>query len=287
MQTIMDSFFQDFLASIAVGVLNNLIQFHYNSDSLSTNSDQMELSTRFHREGKNRLLEHMKGENVTSGKRKVSGGYGNCRRYVLQRVERVRRKVIGEDGITTFNVLVNTVPTIENREEIFEMTVGHHLTNTNGIRLLKATRLSRYSVFKSCADVKVPLDQCACETNSQPDPQNYVWELLSYYMFTKPSNIDKLKFSCLFLITNRKRRFLKSGGGRDMFLTYEIINACDKIFDVTLLDTSLVREPFILSRTLPFSIRVYPNAAHHVISAFCGVPNGDFVASFKVDVVQA
>ena len=290
-ETVMDSFFLDFLASIAVGGLNNLIQSQYNSNGRSLNndlvSDEMALFKYGDKEDKNGMLEHVEDTNVTLKQHKDLGGYGNCLRYVLQRVERHRRKVIGEERITTFNVVVSTVPAIDNREEIFEMTVGHHLTNTNDIRLLKVTRLSRYSVFKTCADFQVWLDLCTCETNSKPDPENYVRELLAYYMFTKPSSIDKLEFSCLYLITARKQRFLKSGKGRDTFLSYEIINACDRIFNVTLLGTSLVRQPFILSRLLPFSIMVYPNAAHHVISAFCGLPDGEFVASFKVDVVHA
>ncbi len=290
-ETVMDSFFLDFLASIAVGGLNNLIQSQYNSNGRSLNndlvSDEMALFKYGDEEDKNGMLEHVEDTNVTLKQHKGLGGYGNCLRYVLQRVERHRRKVIGEERITTFNVIVSTVPAIDNMDEIFEMTVGHHLTNTNDIRLLKVTRLSRYSVFKSCADIKVRLDLCTCEKNSQPDPENYVRELLAYYMFTKPSSIDKLEFSCLYLITAKKQRFLKSGKGRDAFLSYEIINACDTIFKVTLLDTSLVRQPFILSRLLPFSIMVYPNAAHHVISAFCGLPDGEFLASFKVDVVHA
>ena len=290
-ETVMDSFFLDFLASIAVGGLNNLIQSQYNSNGRSLNndlvSDEMALFKYGDKEDKNGMLEHVEDTNVTLKQHKGLGGYGNCLRYVLQRVERHRRKVIGEERITTFNAVVSTVPAIDNRDEIFEMTIGHHLTNTNEIRLLKVTRLSRYSVFKSCADIKVQLDLCTCEKNSQPEPENYVRELLAYYMFTKPSSIDKLEFSCLYLITAKKQRFLKSGKGRDTFLSYEIINACDRIFKVTLLDTSLVRQPFILSRLLPFSIMVYPNAAHHVISAFCGLPDGEFVASFKVDVVHA
>ncbi len=290
-ETVMDSFFLDFLASIAVGGLNNLIQSQYNSNGRSLNddlvSDEMALFKYGDEEDKNGMLEHVEDTNVTLKQHKGLGGYGNCLRYVLQRVERHRRKVIGEERITTFNVIVSTVPAIDNMDEIFEMTIGHHLTNTNEIRLLKVTRLSRYSVFKSCADIKVRLGLCTCEKNSQPDPENYVRELLAYYMFTKPSSIDKLEFSCLYLITTKKQRFLKSGKGRDAFLSYEIINACDTIFKVTLLDTSLVRQPFILSRLLPFSIMVYPNAAHHVISAFCGLPDGEFLASFEVDVVHA
>ena len=289
-ETVMDSFFLDFLASIAVGGLNNLIQSQYNSNGRSLNndlvSDEMAFFKYGDKEDKNGMLEHVEDTNVTLNQHKGLGGYGNCLRYVLQQVERHRRKVVGEERITTFNVVVSTVPAIDNRKEIFEMTVGHHLTNTNDIRLLKVTRLSRYSVFKSCADIKVRLDLCTCEKNSQPDPENYVRELLAYYMFTKPSSIDKLEFSCLYLITTKKQRFLKSGKGRDAFLSYEIINVCDTIFKVTLLDTSLVRQPFILSRLLPFSIMVYPNAAHHVISAFCGLPDGEFLASFKVDVVH-
>jgi hypothetical protein len=290
-ETVMDSFFLDFLASIAVGGLNNLIQSQYNSNGRSLNndlvSDEMALFKYGDKEDKNGMLEHVEDTNVTLKQHKGLGGYGNCLRYVLQRVERHRRKVIGEERITTFNAVVSTVPAIDNRDEIFEMTIGHHLTNTNEIRLLKVTRLSRYSVFKSCADIKVQLDLCTCEKNSQPEPENYVRELLAYYMFTKPSSIDKLEFSCLYLITAKKQRFLKSGKGQDTFLSYEIINACDRIFNVTLLDTSLVRQPFILSRSLPYSLMVYPNAAHHVISAFCGLPDGEFVASFKVDVVHA
>lgn len=284
---IMDSFFLDFLASIAVGGLNNMIQSQYNIDNdnidnemaLSKNVDIKETK------GKNGMLEYVEATNGLPNKYQRLGGFGNCLRYILKRVERLRRKVIGEERITTFNVVVNTVPVIDKRDEIFEMTLGHHLTNKNGIKLLKVTRLSRYSLFKSCADAKVQLDLCTCDNNSQRDPKNYMWELLGHYMFAQPSNIDKLELSCLYLITTKRQRFLKSGKGRDAVLAYEIISACDKIFNVTLSDTSLVRQPFILSRALPFSLMVYPNAAHHVISAFCGLPDGEFVASFKVDVL--
>lgn len=195
--------------------------------------------------------------------------------------------MIGEERLITFSVVVNTVPEVGNREEIFEMTMEHHLRRTDGTRLLKVSRLSRYSLFKSCADANVQLELCTCDPKSHPDPKNYMWDLLGYYTFTRLSNIVKLQFPCLYLITTSRQRFLKSGRGRDSFLSHEIMNSCNRVLNVTLLDTSLVRQPFTLSRELPFAMIIYPNSAQHVISAFCGLPDGEFVASFKVDNVDA
>lgn len=293
-EAVMDSLFLDFLASVAVGHVNNMIQSQYNGGSRSLNSNLSNNGTvaskyidKETRGDNNGMLKDAEDTNVVSNQYQQFGGYGNCFRYVLKRVERHRTKVIGEGRIHTFNVLVKTVPATRDREQIFEMTVGHHLTNTNGIEVLKVTRLSQYSVFKACADVEVQPDLCTCDVGSQPDPTKYMWELLGYYMFTTPSQIDKLEQPCLYLITTKRERFLKSGKGRDAFLTHEIVNSCDKSFNVTLSDNSLVRKPFILSKLLPFSTIVYPNAAHHLVNAFCGLPDGEFVASFKVDVVHA
>ena len=292
-EAVMDSLFLDFLASIAVGHVNNMIQLQYNSGGRWLNgnlvNNETVASKYIDKEMiyDNGMLKDVEDTKIVSNQYRQFGGYGNCFRYVLKRVERHRSKVIGERRIHTFNVLVDTVPATRDREEIFEMTVGHHLTNTNGVKVLKVTRLSQYSVFKACADVEVQPDLCTCDLGSQPDPTKYMWELLGYYMFTTPSQIDKLEQPCLYLITSKRERFLKSGKGRDAFLTHEIVNSCDKIFNVTLSDSSLVRKPFILSKLLPFSTIVYPNAAHHLINAFCGLPDGEFVASFKVDVVHA
>ena len=290
-EAVMDPLFLDFLASIAVGHLNNIIQSQYNSRSLNSNlaNGKIAASKYIDKETRsaNGMLKDIENGTVASNQFQSLGGYGNCLRYILKRVERYRSKVIGEERIHTFNVLVNTVPATGDREEIFEMTVGHHLTDINGVKVLKITRLSRYSVFNVCTDADVEPDLCTCNAGSNPHPAKYLWDLLGYYMFTTSSQIDKLEHPCLYLITTKRERFLKLEKGRDAFLAHEIVNACDKIFNVTLSDGSLVRQPFILSRTLPFSTVVYPNAAHHLISAFCGLPHGEFVASFKVDVVHA
>ena len=281
-EAVMDPLFLEFLASIAVGSLNDKVQFQYNGDiRKKILYDDLALLKYPDKEmnGKNGIFKLLGGD-------KLFGGYGNCLRYVPKRVERQRSKVINDERMTTFNVVVKTIPVVHNREEIFEMTVGHHVTNTNDVRLLKVTRLSRYSVFKPCADTNVQLDLCTCDVNSHPDPKKYIRELLGYYIFSQHSNIEKLEYPCLHLVTNRRRRFLKSGNGQDGFLAYEVMNACERIFNITILDSSLVRQPLILSRPLPFSLTVYPYAAHHVISAFCGLPDGEFFASFKVEVLH-
>ena len=254
----LDEFFLNFMANIAVGEINNLIQSQY-----------------------------------TKGKTGAVAGYGRCRRYALKRVERVRSRVRGETRFTTFTVVLETAPAIdetEEEEETFEVTLSYPLATKNGFSVVKITRTSRYGIFKSCADSEVELHLCTCDRAISKKTlvnSDYIWQLFGYYMFSRLSKIRKLHGSCLYVVKTQFVRALRNGNGRDATMLHEVINVCDnKLFNLTVADDSLVRQPFLLSRPLPFTIAVYPNTMHYVIGAFCGLPDGEFAANFTVDVTD-
>lgn len=255
-----DQLFLHFLANIGVGEINNLIQSQY----MKGKTAQDKITT----------------------KPRAFAGYGRCQRYALKRVDRIRSKVHSENRLITFTTAVETVPTNDG-EEMFEVTLSYPLALAHGVNLVKVTRLSRYSLFKTCADKQVDLHLCTCDRNSShtvPQDFNDIWKMFGHYMFSGISKIRKLHGSCLYLIITRRHRALRNDDGQDVSLFYEVINVCDnRLFHLNVSDDSLVRKPFILSRKLPFEIVVHPNTMHHVISVFCGLPHGEFVANFKVE----
>ena len=212
-------------------------------------------------------------------------------RYALQRAERVRCKVVGVQRLCTFTVVVETLVKGCHRadhELMFEVTVAYSLLRHHGLDLVKLSRLSRYSEFKACADAQVDLYLCTCDLTKSPADRtkgkpSYIWDVFSHYMFSHPSRIRKLQGSCLYVVLTQRERALRRAQGKDSISFYEILNVCsDKVFNVTVSDASFVRKPFVLSKSLPFGVTVYPNTIQHVVSAFCGLPNGMFVAKFHV-----
>lgn len=237
------------LAEFALGQINNMIQAQY-----------------------------LQGVGRTEAKR--NSGYGHCARFVGKGVERPRQELVGKNFVTTLVLVVKPAYGMKS-EERFEVQVKHSSAREHNITLIKFTRLSFYSKYKSCVDKQVDIQLCACAVrHSNKRGMSRVEDLIRARHFINygiKSSTRFLESRCL-LVTIRYLKKLVISKKQTRLMSIEVANVCK---DSTLrVKVGGIHKITRFSRALPVSLVLKPRTVQFVLTALNGWKYGVFKPVF-------
>ncbi|KAJ7362121.1 hypothetical protein OS493_013212 [Desmophyllum pertusum] len=236
------------LAEFALGQINNMIQAQY-----------------------------LQGLGRYEAKR--NSGYGHCARYVGKAIERPQQKLVGKHYMTTLVLVVEPAYGAKSKER-FEVQLNHSSVREHNITLIKYTRLSFYSKYKSCVDKHVDVQLCACavhHSNKRDKRGGSAVENLirarHFVDYGMKSTTRFLESKCL-LVTIRYVKMLVISKKQTRLMSIEVANVCkDSTLRVKLGGIHRVTR---FSRALPVTLVVKPRTIHFVIAVLNGWKYGLF-----------
>ncbi|XP_032241463.2 uncharacterized protein LOC5515742 [Nematostella vectensis] len=202
----------------------------------------------------------------------AEAGYGNCQRLIGKSFEKVRRRKVGDKYVVTMDVIVQP------EKEIFEAQVEYPVDTEEwegdsaiGVNCTHTSRISIYRRFERCKDKSVDLTICVCNSKigQRHSKRNKHWiniycrkDLLRVITraksFGAEVEVTNLHDDCLVMFSRAHAHSTA---------VFEIANACDnRTYDVVLRGKS--KSKAMLSRTLPYSLRVPPLTLHFVLSVY-------------------
>ena len=227
------------LAEFALGQINNLIQTQY-----------------------------LRGVGIAKAKR--NSGFGNCARYVGKSIERPRQELVGKHYITTLVLVVEPAYGVKSKER-FEVHLNHSSVLEHSITLIKYTRLSFYSKYKTCTDRQVDVQLCACAVHHSNKREkrggSAVEKLIRARHFVDygiRSTTRSLESKCL-LVTIRYLKRLVVSKKQTRLMSIEVANVCkDNTLRVKL---GGIHKGTRFSHALPVSLVVKPRTIQFVLAA--------------------
>lgn len=240
------------LAEFALGQINNMIQAQY-----------------------------LRGVGRTKAKR--NSGYGHCARYVGKAIERPRQELVGKHYITTLVLVVKPAYGVKS-EERFEVQLNHSSVREHGVKLIKYTRLSFYSKYKSCVDKQVDIQLCVCAVHHSNRREkrggSAVEDLIRARHFVDygmRSTTRFLESKCLMVAIRYLKRLVISKK-QTRLMSIEVANVCkDNTLRVKLGGIHKITR---FSRPLPVSLVVKPRTIQFVLAALNGWKYGLFKPVF-------
>lgn len=240
------------LAEFALGQINNLIQTQYLGG-------------------------------VGKAKAKRYSGFGNCARYVGKAIERPRQELVGKYYMTTLVLVVEPAYGVKSKER-FEVHLKHSSVREHSITLIKYTRLSFYSKYKSCTDRQVDVQLCACAVHHSNKREkrggSAVEKLIRARHFVDyglKSTTRSLESKCL-LVTIRYLKRLVVSKKQTRLMSIEVANVCkDNTLRVKL---GGIHKDTQFSHALPVSLVLKPRTIQFVLAALNGWKYGLFKPVF-------
>ena len=240
------------LAEFALGQINNMIQAQY-----------------------------LRGMGRTGTKR--NSGYGHCARYVGKAIERPRQELVGKHYITTLVLVVKPAYGVKSQER-FEVQLKHSSVLEHSVTLVKYTRLSFYSKYKSCVDKQVDIQLCACAVRNSSKREKRGGSTVENLMrarhfvdYGMRSTTRFLESKCL-LVTIRYLKRLVISKKQTRLMSIEVANVCkDNTLRVKLGGIHKITR---FSRALPVSLVVKPRTIQFVLAALNGWRYGLFKPVF-------
>lgn len=240
------------LAEFALGQINNMIQTQY-----------------------------LRGVGRTKAKR--NSGFGNCARYVGKAIERPRQELVGKHYITTLVLVVEPAYGVKSKER-FEVHLKHSSVREHSITLIKYTRLSFYSKYKTCVDRLVDVQLCTCAVHHSNKHEKRGGSAVEKLIRTRhfidygmKSTTRFLESKCL-LVTIRYLKRLVVSKKQTRLLSIEVANVCkDNTMRVKL---GGIHKDTRFSVALPVSLVVKPRTIQFVLAALNGWKYGLFKPVF-------
>lgn len=212
-----------------------------------------------------------------SRRRRQFSGFGSCERLRGERFENVREKRVDQILTITLDIYVQ-------RQELFSVAVqvisGSVFLD---MKLIHFTRLSKYGIYRTCADKGVDLRLCICEqtlgaksysstyttTKEPPSPE---WQHYGDIFYSR-TRADNMHENCLFILS----REYNSG------VILEVANSCSFVLYTTELHLSLSNMQ--VSERVPFTKEVAPGTIHFLLAVVQLDPNVSWTWKYTVNFV--
>ena len=231
----------------------------------------------------NNMIETQYLQGVGRAKARRSSGFGNCARYVGKAIERPRQELAGKHYITTLVLVVEPAYGVKSKER-FEVHLKHSSVREHSITLIKYTRLSFYSKYKTCVDRLVDVQLCACAahySNKREKRGGSAVEKLirarHFVDYGMRSTTRFLESKCL-LVTIRYLKRVVVSKKQTRLMSIEVGNVCkDNTLRVKL---GGIHKDTRFSVALPVSLVLKPRTIQFVLVALNGWKYGLFKPVF-------